>query len=45
MEIRKAPKSRLSFILRDSNEFSHSKGINSVVLGKGYEKQQQGKLQ
>ena len=45
----KPPKSRLSFILRDKNEFSHSKGmyrfflikclgINSVALGKYYRK-------
>ena len=40
MENKKQPlKSRLSFVLRDPNEFSHSKGINSVVLGKSYDKQ------
>ena len=41
----KKTKSRLSFVLRDSNEFSHSKGINAVVLGKSYEKLQPGKFE
>ena len=31
-------RTRLSFILRDKNEFYHSKGINSLAMGKSYEK-------
>ena len=28
------PKSRLSFILRDEDEFAHSRSINTLALGK-----------
>jgi len=31
-------KTRLSFVLRDQDEFFHSKGINSLALGRSYEK-------
>ena len=29
-------KTRLSFIFRDTNEFAHNRGANSIVLGKQY---------
>lgn len=32
------PRTRLSFILRDRNEFYHSKGINSLTMGRCYER-------
>lgn len=31
-------KTRLSFVLRENDEFFHSKGINSLVTGRAYEK-------
>ena len=32
------PRTRLSFILRDKNEFYHSKGINSLTMGRAYDR-------
>ena len=42
--MRQKAKARLSFILRDPDEFAHNRSINTLTLGKSYKKDTDGDI-